>query len=46
MNIINPKLVQKTLRAKRRERVFQIVMKITFVIMVVLATLIYIKYGR
>ncbi len=46
MNIINQKLVQKTRRQKRNEKLFNTFMVIAFIAMTVFAVLIYCRYGN
>lgn len=45
MNQIDPKYAYKTRREMRREKAFQIAMRVAVVAMIIIATLIYIRYG-
>jgi heme/copper-type cytochrome/quinol oxidase subunit 2 len=46
MNVIDPKLIQKTRRQKRNEKLFNTFMVIAFIAMTVFAVLIYCRYGN
>lgn len=46
MNQIDPKYAYRTRREMRREKSFQIAMRVAVVVMIIIATLIYIKFNN
>lgn len=46
MNVIDHKLIQKTRRQKRKDKLFNTFMVIAFIAMSVFAVLIYCRYGN
>ena len=46
MNVIDPKLIQKTRRQKRNKKLFNTFMVVAFIAMTAFAVLIYCRYGN